>query len=274
MLVSELRSEDEGVIWLGEREEQMAIIHSKRAGIILQGRSLQKWIEDGERRRYTERTVAVKIEEANFISVYQPSWGQEVEGGRAQMEQQLAAGTNREMTIMGGDFNAHIGEGSERLGVAGKYGLQTPTREAGESLLDWCEENKLAYVNCFYKHRNRSTWRHPARNTWYDLDGFIMKQKQRYCHARKIRTVNEGSYSDHKPKMLVLKMRTRRKWRSRGGKERGIQREDKTAQRNATARIQGRPGQLEYYIGYPRKGGRGGMWSGKEKYRKPLEHRT
>ena len=46
MLVSELRSEDEGVIWLGEREEQMAIIHSKRAGIILQGRSLQKWREE------------------------------------------------------------------------------------------------------------------------------------------------------------------------------------------------------------------------------------
>ena len=43
-----------------------------------------------------------------------------------------------------------------------------------------------------------------------------MKQEQRHCHARKIRTVNEGSYSDHKPKMLVLKMRTRRKWRSRG----------------------------------------------------------
>ena len=93
--------------------------------------------------------MAMKIEEARFISVYQPSWGQEVEGCRAQMEQQLAVGTNRELTILGGDFNAHIGEGSERLGVAGKYGLQTPTREAGESLLYWCEENKLAYVNSF-----------------------------------------------------------------------------------------------------------------------------
>ena len=56
---------------------------------------------------------------------------------------------------MGGDFNAHIGEGSERLGVAGKYGLQTPTREAGESLLDWCEENKLAYVNSFLQAQKK-----------------------------------------------------------------------------------------------------------------------
>ena len=35
VLVSELRSEDERVILLGKREEQMTIIHSKRAGIIL-----------------------------------------------------------------------------------------------------------------------------------------------------------------------------------------------------------------------------------------------
>ena len=39
------------------------------------------------------------------------------------------------------------------------------------------------------------------------------------------------------------------------GKERGILREDKTALRNVAARIQGRPGQLKYYIGYPGEGG-------------------
>ena len=50
----------------------MAIIHSKRAGIILEGISLQKWIEGGERKKKKKRKVAVKIEEARFISVTSP----------------------------------------------------------------------------------------------------------------------------------------------------------------------------------------------------------
>ena len=62
----------------------------------------------------------------------------------------------------------------------------------------------------------RGTLRHPARNTWYELDGFIIKQEQRHYHARRIRTVNECSHYDHEPKMFLLKIKTRRIWRNRG----------------------------------------------------------
>jgi hypothetical protein len=90
------------------------------------------------------------------------------------MEQQLAFSPNKEVLIIGGDFNAQIGRGSNREGVCGKFGLTTSTNEAGEELLDWCEENGLAYANSFSSHRNRGTWFHRVLRRWYELDGFLV----------------------------------------------------------------------------------------------------
>ena len=46
-------------------------------------------------------------------------------------------GIDRELTIMGGDSNAYIGEGSERLRVAGKYGLPDRHRQEKSGRACW-----------------------------------------------------------------------------------------------------------------------------------------
>ena len=43
VLLTELRADEEGVVWLGEDEERMVLIHGKKAGVMLKGSSRRKW---------------------------------------------------------------------------------------------------------------------------------------------------------------------------------------------------------------------------------------
>ena len=43
VLLSEIRADRNGVIWLGQGEDVVAVIHSERAGVMLRGEVLQKW---------------------------------------------------------------------------------------------------------------------------------------------------------------------------------------------------------------------------------------
>ena len=60
--------------------------------------------------------------------------------------------TNRDLLLIGGDFN-----GEDRQGVCGKFGLRESNR-MGTELLEWCEENNFAHVASFYNHKRRGTW--------------------------------------------------------------------------------------------------------------------
>ena len=47
VLLTELRADEEGVVWLGEDEERVVLIHGKKAGVMLRGEALEKWVEGG-----------------------------------------------------------------------------------------------------------------------------------------------------------------------------------------------------------------------------------
>ena len=49
VLLTELRADEEGVVWLGEDEERVVLIHGKKAGVMLRGEALEKWVEGGSR---------------------------------------------------------------------------------------------------------------------------------------------------------------------------------------------------------------------------------
>ena len=52
------------------------------------------------------------------------------------LDQELAIGRKEQITVMGGDHNAQVGRGVEVEGTRGKYGMNTPTNEAGEDLVN------------------------------------------------------------------------------------------------------------------------------------------
>ena len=99
-----LWADEEGVVWLWEDEERVVLIHGKKAGVMLRGEALEKWVEWGQQKWFGERVVAVVVGGLRLVSVYQPSWGADGEGMercRRDMERQVAMG-NRERIVIGG----------------------------------------------------------------------------------------------------------------------------------------------------------------------------
>ena len=75
VLVQEISAVGNGIVWLGEGENRVVVIHSLRAGIILRGSSLDRWIREGQKVWYYDRVVAVTIGRMRLVSAYQPIWG-------------------------------------------------------------------------------------------------------------------------------------------------------------------------------------------------------
>ena len=71
-LISEVRAKEQGVIWLGEDNEQVAVIHSQRSGIILRGDTLKAWVEEGQAKSFSERTTTIDVLNMRLIAVRQP----------------------------------------------------------------------------------------------------------------------------------------------------------------------------------------------------------
>ena len=45
VLLTELRADEERVVWLAEDEERVVLIHGKKAGVMLRGEALEKWVK-------------------------------------------------------------------------------------------------------------------------------------------------------------------------------------------------------------------------------------
>ena len=117
---------------------------------------------------------------------------------RREAETQLQSSGRNEVVIVGGDHNAHIGGGEARSNTIGNHGLRE-SNKAGKDLKNFCGAHGLAWIISFYPHKKRRTWFHQILRRWYELDGFMMKEGDRHTMVIKISTVQEASFSDHRP---------------------------------------------------------------------------
>ena len=220
VLMSEILADGSGVLWLGENENRVVVIHSKRTAVLLRGCAANEWVNEGQQKWLEDRVTAVVFGGMRLVSVYQPLWGSDVyemEKYRRDLETQVAM-SGRAKLIIGGDFNANVGRNESREGVCGRFGVGS-MNEAGRDLIEWCEEFGLAYVNSFYMHARRGTWCHPRFGRWYELDGFIMRGSERHRMVVKMRTSNEWDLSDHRPKVMYVRIRAS-EWRRQGNERR------------------------------------------------------
>ena len=220
VLLSEILEERGGVIWLGDEGNRVVIVHSQKAAVVMRGEVAEKWIEEGQKCWRGKRMAAVSVGGMRVVAVYQPVWGtfiEEREELRGEMEEQVA-GARGEKLIIGGDFNANWGKDRARVGVCGKYGVGRGS-DAGNELMDWCEENGLVIVNSFMTHQNRGTWFHNRFRRWYELDGFLMRKEEWRGMTGRMRVRGAGGLSDHKVKCVEIKRQLKR-WRGAGRVER------------------------------------------------------
>lgn len=208
VLLSEIRAEREGVEWIGEGDNLTAIVHSKKAGILLRGQMLKGWTQGGQRKLISDRHVSVKTNGFSLTATYMPVWQgtnqEEIEIEKDILLQHAQWAGKKDVLLIGGDFNAHIGGDEQTPEVCGKFGLRS-SNEKGRELIRFCQENQLCFVNSFYNHKNRGTWFNQMNGRWYELDGFLMKTEQRHRHVLKVCTVGEMVLSDHKPKKISIK---------------------------------------------------------------------
>ena len=182
------------------------------------------WVNEGQQKWYNERVTTVVLGGMRLMAVYQPSIGMDemaAEVMREEVERQMRMSRN-ERVIIGGDFNANVGRNEERPGVCGKYGIGV-MNEAGRNLIEWCEENELAYVNSYMRHARRGTWLHMRYGRWYELDGFVVRKNERQRMVRKMWTMDDGVLSDHRPKCMRVKVNKKR-WRNVRERERRVPR--------------------------------------------------
>lgn len=105
-----------------------------------------------------------------------------------------------------GDFNAKVGEGDEP-GIVGKFGLGE-RNEAGDRLMQFCQENNLQIANTFFMQPKRRlyTWSHPDGIHRNQID-FILCQK-RWSSVSAAKTLPGADCgSDHQLLVASLKLK-------------------------------------------------------------------
>ena len=70
--LTEIRAECEGVVWLGEEDSRVVMIHGKRSGIVLRGNAMEKWVDEGQKKWMNERVTAIVLGGMRVVSAYQP----------------------------------------------------------------------------------------------------------------------------------------------------------------------------------------------------------
>ena len=116
---------------------------------------------------------------------------------------------SKKRILIGGDFNAQIGQTSRQLLMNanhGSFGFRS-TNIQGEELQEWIIGNELCWVNSFFFQKKRGTWWNPSLNRWYEIDGFITKARDRHDMIRSFKVGElKPLLSDHKPVEIRLKV--------------------------------------------------------------------
>ena len=92
------------------------------------------------------------------IQAYAPtSTAEEAERFYEDLQDLLELTPKKYVLFIIGDWNAKVGS-QETPGVAGKFGLGVQN-EAGQRLIEFCQENTLVIANTFQQHKRRLyTW--------------------------------------------------------------------------------------------------------------------
>ena len=146
--MGEFNSDDHYIYYCGQeslRRNAVAIIVYRRVQNAVLGWNLKE-----------DRTVSVRFQGKPFnitvIQVYAPTSSAEeaeVEHFYGDLQDLLELTTPKDVLFIIGDWNAKVGS-QETPGITGKFGLGVQN-EAGQRLIEFCQENALAIANTLFQ---------------------------------------------------------------------------------------------------------------------------
>ena len=114
--------------------------------------------------------ISVRFQSKPFnimvIQVYAPTSNAEeaeVEQFYEDLQDLLELTPKKDVVFMIGDWNAKV-ESQETPGITGRFGLGVQN-EAGQRLIEFCQENALVLANIFFQQHKRRLY------TWTSPDG-------------------------------------------------------------------------------------------------------
>ena len=101
----------------------------------------------------------------------------EVEQFYEDLQDLLDLTPKKDVLFIIGDWNAKVGS-QETPGVTGKFGLRVQN-EAGQRLIDVCQENALVIANTLFQQHNRRfyTWTSPNGRHQNQVDYILCSQR-------------------------------------------------------------------------------------------------
>jgi len=117
-------------------------------------------------------------------------------------------GGNEDVFFTIGDWNAKIGS-QEIPGVTGKFGLGVQN-EAGQSLIEFCQENALVIANTLFQHKRRHyTW--PSWDDQYQNQIDYTLYRQRWRNSIQSAKTEPGTDRGSDHELLIAKFRLKLK---------------------------------------------------------------
>ena len=133
----------------------------------------------------------------------------EVERCYEDLQDLLELTPKKDVLFITGDWNAKVGS-QETPGVTGKFGLGV-LNEAGQRLIEFCQENALVIANILFKQNKRRlyTWISPDGQQRNQTDYILCSQRWRSSIQSAKTRLGADCGSDHE--LLIAKFRLKLK---------------------------------------------------------------
>jgi len=128
-----------------------------------------------------------------------------------QLQQEIDNVPSQDVLFITGDFNTKVGQKVQDNDVGGHYGLGCRNAR-GESLINFCDDNKLVITNTLFQHhkRKRYTWCSTNGVTRNQIDFILVTQRFRSCVTNSRAYPGADCGSDHNLVSTNVKLRIRK----------------------------------------------------------------
>ena len=151
------------------------------------------------------------------VQVYAPTSNAEeaeVEWFYEDLQDFLKLAPKKDVLFIIGDWNAKVGT-REIPGATGKFGLGVQN-EAGQRLIEFCQENALVIENTLFQQHKRSlyTWKSPHGEYPNQIDYILCSQRWRSSIQWAKRRPGADCGSDHELLIAKFSLKLKKVWKT------------------------------------------------------------